>query len=73
MKWTGTNNVNRQIVMVGNETAFQGPVDYRLAAKAASSRGFTVSAMYCPAISDERGRGGRTSHLRQPALWSMAG
>jgi hypothetical protein len=55
MQWSGEGNVVRQVIMVGNETAFQGPVDYRLAAKAAFNRGFSVSAMYCPTIMDERG------------------
>ncbi|MES2464225.1 MAG: vWA domain-containing protein [Armatimonadota bacterium] len=53
MNWTNDDNVTRQIVMVGNETAFQGPIDYRQAAKTANDRGFTVSAMYCPSLGEE--------------------
>ena len=57
MKWSKNTkgNVIRRIVMVGNETAFQGPVDYRRAAQVACSRGFSVSAVYCPTADDERG------------------
>jgi hypothetical protein len=54
MKWTDRENVDRKIIMVGNETAFQGPVDFRQAATIAYQRGFTVSAIYCPTISDEQ-------------------
>jgi hypothetical protein len=54
MKWSPAPNVTRRVIMVGNETAFQGPIDFRVAAQAAFARGFTVSAIYCPAPFDER-------------------
>jgi hypothetical protein len=54
MRWAEDGKATRKIVMVGNETTFQGPIDFRMAAENAFESGFTVSAIYCPTTFDEQ-------------------
>lgn len=54
LSWSKGSAVSRKIYMVGNETAAQGPVDYRVATKYAVRNGIQVNVVYCPLIREER-------------------
>jgi hypothetical protein len=54
ISWGTAEDTVKRVFVVGNETAAQGPVDYRAAARHAANQGIQVGIVYCPLVGEER-------------------